>query len=62
VTGVQTCALPIFCLFIVSAIGRVSVDKVTRAALPMIGICIAVLILVAFVPAISLTLPALFGR
>ena len=50
------------CLFIVSAIGRVSVDKVTRAALPMIAICIVVLMAVAFVPAVSLTLPMIFGR
>ncbi|MCO5070617.1 MAG: TRAP transporter large permease [Rhizobiaceae bacterium] len=50
------------CLFIVSAIGRVSVDKVTRAALPMIAICLVVLMAVAFVPAVSLTLPTIFGR
>lgn len=50
------------CLFIVSTIGRVPVDKVARAALPMIGICILVLLSVAFIPALTLTLPAIAGR
>ena len=49
------------CLFIVSAIGRVPLDKVSRAALPMIAICFVVLALVGLVPALSLTLPALIG-
>tara|TARA_R110002020_G_scaffold26460_57_gene85665 strand:- start:4770 stop:6047 length:1278 start_codon:yes stop_codon:yes gene_type:complete len=50
------------CLFIVSAIGRVPLDKVSRAALPMIAICFVVLALVGLVPALSLTLPALIGH
>ena len=33
------------CLFIVSTIGRVSLEKVSRAALPMIAICLLVLML-----------------
>lgn len=47
------------CLFIVSAIGREPIEGVSRAALPMIAICVAVLLLVAFVPAVTLTLPRL---
>lgn len=48
-------------LFIVGAISREPIEKVSRAALPMIGICLLVLALVAFVPAVSLTLPRLFA-
>lgn len=49
------------CLFIVSAIAKTPLDRVAWAALPMIGICVVVLILIAAVPALSLTLPGLFG-
>jgi C4-dicarboxylate transporter DctM subunit len=44
-------------LFIVCAASGQPLSKVTREALPLIGICILVLILVAAVPAISLFLP-----
>lgn len=50
------------CLFIVAAIGRVPIEGVSRAALPMIAICVAVLFLVAFVPEVTLTLPRLFPQ
>jgi TRAP-type C4-dicarboxylate transport system permease large subunit len=49
------------CLFIVSAIGRQPLEKVAVAILPMIAICLVVLLLVAFVPALTLTLPELVG-
>jgi TRAP-type C4-dicarboxylate transport system permease large subunit len=49
------------CLFIVSTIGRVSLENVSRAALPMIAICLLVLVMVAFVPSLTLTLPSLIG-
>lgn len=48
-------------LFIVGAISREPLETVSRAALPMIGICLLVLLLVAFVPAVSLTLPRLLA-
>ena len=48
------------CLFIVCAIGRVSLEDVSRAALPMLGICIGVLLLVTYVPDLVLFLPAMF--
>ncbi|PWV95767.1 tripartite ATP-independent transporter DctM subunit [Hoeflea marina] len=48
------------CLFIVSAIGQVSLEKVARAVLPMIGICLIILTLVAFVPFLTLALPLFF--
>ncbi|MEQ9260853.1 MAG: TRAP transporter large permease [Roseovarius sp.] len=47
------------CLFIVSAIGKEPLEKVALAILPMIGLCLLVLALVALVPALTLTLPAL---
>lgn len=50
------------CLFIVSAIGRVPLEGVSRAALPMIVICVAVLILVAFVPEVTLYLPSVIAE
>jgi C4-dicarboxylate transporter, DctM subunit len=50
-----------FCLFIVSAISGVKLEQVSLAALPMIGLCVAILLIVTFVPAVSLTLPRWFG-
>jgi len=47
------------CLFIVGSIGRVPLDQVSLAAIPFIIICVGVLMLVTFVPAVSLFLPQL---
>lgn len=49
------------CLFIVSAIAKEPLERVALAILPMIAICLIALLLVAFVPAFTLSLPALFG-
>ena len=49
------------CLFIVSTIAREPLERVSLAALPMIGLALLVLLLTAFVPALTLTLPTLFG-
>lgn len=49
------------CLFIASAISRLSIEEISRAALPMIGICIGVLMIITYVPKVSLFLPSLFG-
>lgn len=46
-------------LFIVSAIGRVRLEMVATASLPMLGISLIVLALVALVPPLSLFLPGL---
>jgi len=48
------------CLFIVCAIGRVSFEAVSRAALPMLAICIVVLLVVTFVPDLVLFIPSWF--
>lgn len=50
------------CLFVASAVARLSVEQVARAALPMIGICLIVLMLVTYIPAISLWLPSMLAR
>jgi C4-dicarboxylate transporter, DctM subunit len=48
------------CLFVVSAISGVKLEELSIAALPMIGICVAILVLITFVPQLSLWLPNLF--
>lgn len=47
-------------LFIVSSIARSPLQAVTRASIPMLGLCFIVLFLVAAVPGISLWIPGLF--
>jgi C4-dicarboxylate transporter, DctM subunit len=48
------------CLFIASGIARQPIEKVSVLMLPMLAITLGVLMLVTFVPAISLFLPSLF--
>jgi C4-dicarboxylate transporter, DctM subunit len=48
------------CLFIACAIAKEPIEKVSLTMLPMIGIAIAILLLVTYVPEISLFLPSLF--
>jgi TRAP-type C4-dicarboxylate transport system permease large subunit len=48
------------CLFIVSGISGVKLEELTVDTLPMIGICIAILMLITYVPELSLWLPSLF--
>lgn len=48
-------------LFVASEIGETTIEKVSWASLPFIGAEIAVLLLVAFVPQLSLALPELMG-
>lgn len=47
-------------LFIVSSIARSPLQAVTRASLPMLGLCILVLAMVAAIPGLSLWIPGLF--
>ncbi len=49
------------CLFIVAAISKEPLEKVALAILPMIGIALVVLLMVAFVPALTLSLPTWLG-
>ena len=48
------------CLFVASQIGKVSIGKTAKELLPFLGVSLAVLMLVAFVPQITLFLPNLF--
>lgn len=48
------------CLFIVCGIGKVSLEAVSRAAFPMLAICIVVLLLVTYFPDLVLTIPSMF--
>lgn len=47
------------CLFIVCAIGKVSIEEVSKAIVPMVLVVLAVLMLVTYVPFFSLYLPGL---
>lgn len=49
------------CLFIVAAISKEPLEKVSLAILPMICIAVLVLLLVAFLPALTLSLPTWIG-
>ena len=58
--AVSLCTPPVgTVLFTGCAIGKVSVEKASKALLPMYAVMIAMLLLVTFVPAISLWLPNL---
>jgi C4-dicarboxylate transporter DctM subunit len=48
------------CLFVASSIGKISIDQVSKAILPFLLVSILVLILVTYIPQISLLLPSLF--
>jgi tripartite ATP-independent transporter DctM subunit len=48
-------------LFVLTAVGQLSFEKLSRAILPMLFALMVVLALVVYVPAISLTLPRWFG-
>ncbi len=48
------------CLFVASGIGRMPLEKVARAGLPFLLVSILVLLLVTYIPALSLYLPGLF--
>jgi tripartite ATP-independent transporter DctM subunit len=48
-------------LFILTAVGQLSFAKLSRAILPMVFVLLFVLAMVVYIPAISLTLPRMFG-
>jgi len=48
------------CLFVASQIGRVSMGTATRELIPFLFVSIVVLLLVAFIPQLTLFLPSLF--
>ncbi len=48
------------CLFVSASIGKVSIEKVSKAGLPFLLVSLLVLVLVTLFPALSLWLPQLF--
>ncbi|WP_341227453.1 TRAP transporter large permease [uncultured Arcticibacterium sp.] len=50
------------CLFVASSIGKTSITKVSKAALPFLFVSLFVLILVTLIPQLSLFLPELFAE
>jgi tripartite ATP-independent transporter DctM subunit len=48
-------------LFILTAVGQLSFAKLSKAILPMVFVLLFVLAMVVYIPAISLTLPRMFG-
>ena len=48
-------------LFVTAGVADMSVSQVIRAALPWLAVLLAVLLLITYVPAISLFLPVLVG-
>jgi tripartite ATP-independent transporter DctM subunit len=48
------------CLFVASSIGKIPMEKIARAGVPFLLVSLFVLLLVTFVPGISLFLPSLF--
>lgn len=54
------CTPPVgVCLFVASQIGRVSIGHATRELIPFLAVMVGILILVAFVPQVTLFLPSL---
>jgi tripartite ATP-independent transporter DctM subunit len=49
-------------LFVGCAVGKVTIEQVTRTIWPFYGAMVVVLILVTYVPAVSMWLPRLFAR
>jgi tripartite ATP-independent transporter DctM subunit len=50
------------CLFVASSIGKISISSIVRANMPYLLICILVLLLVSYVPAVSTWLPSFLMR
>lgn len=47
------------CLFIACAVGNISLEKISVAVLPMLGVVLVVLGLITFIPALSTLLPSI---
>ena len=60
--GLGLCTPPVgACLFVGCAVGRIPIEEALRGILPFYMAIFVALMLVTFVPALSLTLPALFN-
>jgi len=62
VIGLTTPPLGV-CLFVSQSIGKITLGKISRAILPFLGISIVVLMIVTFIPEVTLFLPRLlYGK
>lgn len=60
--GIGLCTPPVgSALFVGCSIGKIKVEKVVKGMLPMYAAMILVLLLVTFIPAVSMTIPKLLG-
>ncbi|MFC1764677.1 TRAP transporter large permease [Planctomycetota bacterium] len=50
------------CLFVAAGIGKMSLGQLSRAILPFLAVSLLILLLVTYIPAISLTLPQLLNK
>ena len=48
-------------LFVTASVSKTSMEEVTRAALPWLMVLLSVLIIVTYIPAVSLIVPRLLG-
>lgn len=56
--GIGLCTPPVgSCLFAGCAIGKISIEETTKALLPMYAVMVVALLLITFIPAITMTLP-----
>jgi tripartite ATP-independent transporter DctM subunit len=59
--GIGLCTPPVgSALYVGSAIGKVSLEKMTKSLLPFYAVMVVVLLLITYVPAITMFLPNLF--
>lgn len=49
------------CLYLASGISRMSVEKISKAMIPLYGVNFLILMLVTYIPMLSLLIPNLFG-
>ena len=49
------------CLFVASGIGKISIDKIVKAGFPFLLVSLLILLLVTYIPALSLFLPGVFN-
>jgi len=47
------------CLFVTSSIGKIPIGRIVKADLPFLVLCLTVLMMVTYIPQISLFLPNL---
>ncbi len=49
------------CLYLASGIAHISIERISKAVLPLIGVNVLVLLLIAYIPPLTTWIPGLFG-